>query len=35
MAREPRFELTGEDPSVETLVVGVSAYGLAGLTAVD
>lgn len=30
-----RFELTAAVPEIETLVVGVSEYGLAGLTAVD
>ncbi|MFC6976357.1 proteasome assembly chaperone family protein [Halomicroarcula sp. GCM10025709] len=35
MAETPRFELGESVESVDTLVVGVSAYGLAGLTAVD
>jgi uncharacterized protein len=35
MATNPRFELTGSVDGVDTLVVGVSTFGLAGLTAVD
>jgi len=35
MTEQPRFELTASPEPVETLVVGVSTYGLAGLTAVD
>ncbi|WP_324757877.1 proteasome assembly chaperone family protein [Haloarcula montana] len=35
MADHPRFELTASPEPVETLIVGVSTYGLAGLTAVD
>ena len=31
----PRFELTDEEVDIETLVVGFTEYGLAGLTAVD
>ncbi|WP_276272084.1 proteasome assembly chaperone family protein [Haloarcula litorea] len=34
-ADSPRFELTGDPPAVDTLVVGFTEYGLAGLTAVD
>ncbi|MBX0294401.1 proteasome assembly chaperone family protein [Haloarcula nitratireducens] len=33
--RTPRFEATAEPPEIETLVLGFSEYGLAGLTAVD
>jgi len=34
-AETARFELTAEVPAIDTLVVGFSEYGLAGLTAVD
>ncbi|WP_254278811.1 proteasome assembly chaperone family protein [Haloarcula marina] len=33
--QRPHFELTAAVPDVETLVVGFTEYGLAGLTAVD